>query len=226
VDLKLNLPTTNLQHLALYTNLNGKSRDITDSDTYIIYEKGQSLQKVDPHGLFANVKLDIDTKGALNKIDYKITFAKPMDTSDIIFRAWNDRSSSADVKLHDVWQVVDSLVTIPSQLSSTTQQQIPVPQPSQPNTASESKVPSWIKNNARLWNSGSIGDTEFETGVQYLITQKIINIPKQTVDQSASDTIPEWVKNNAGYWANGEVADDEFLKGIEYLVKVGIIRVG
>lgn len=227
VDLKLNVPATNLQHLALYTNLHGTENDLTKSDTYIIYDKDSPLTIVDPHHYFDHVKFDLTTQGIKNKIDYSITFANPMEKSNIVLRTWNDKHSSSDAVILDAWQVTDSQkLTSSSELSPLKETQIPIPQPNpSAESPSESKVPSWVKNNVKLWNAGSIGDTEFETGIQYLISEKIIQIQKQTVEPSGTDTIPKWVKNTAGFWANGDVTEDEFLHGIEYLVKLGLIKV-
>lgn len=93
------------------------------------------------------------------------------------------------------------------------------------NTTNTMKIPSWIKNNAKWWYEGSIGDDDFEKGIQYLISQKIIKVPQTQQATQTTQQIPSWVKNLAGMWTNGKVSDDDFLKGIEYLVKIGIITV-
>lgn len=40
-----------------------------------------------------------------------------------------------------------------------------------------SVIPQWIKNNAKWWSEGSIGDADFLKGIQYLIQQGIIQVP-------------------------------------------------
>ena len=37
-------------------------------------------------------------------------------------------------------------------------------------------IPSWIKNNAKWWSEGSIGDNDFVQGIQYLITHGIMKV--------------------------------------------------
>jgi hypothetical protein len=37
-------------------------------------------------------------------------------------------------------------------------------------------IPTWIKNNAKWWADGTIGDTDFVSGIQYLIQQGIIKL--------------------------------------------------
>jgi hypothetical protein len=41
---------------------------------------------------------------------------------------------------------------------------------------SEIKIPSWIKNNAGWWSQDLIADTEFVSGIQYLISNGIIQV--------------------------------------------------
>ncbi len=86
------------------------------------------------------------------------------------------------------------------------------------------KIPNWIKNNARWWASEQIGDHGFVSGIQYLIEQKILQIP-DVPELSSKNVkgIPQWVKNIAGYWAEDKISDDEFIKSIQYLVENRII---
>ncbi len=90
-------------------------------------------------------------------------------------------------------------------------------------TPTTSNIPSWIKNNAKWWSQGQIGDSDFIKGIQYIIQNGIMKIP-QTQTSPSSNQIPSWIKNNAGWWASGQISDDEFVKGIEYLVSEGIIN--
>jgi len=87
------------------------------------------------------------------------------------------------------------------------------------------QIPSWIKNDARWWSQGQMGDSEFVQGIQFLIKQGIMKIPQTRPDSSLSQQIPSWVKTNAGWWANGRISDNDFVKGIEYLVSCGIIQI-
>jgi hypothetical protein len=89
----------------------------------------------------------------------------------------------------------------------------------------ELQIPSWIKNDAKWWSQGQMGDSEFVQGIQYLIKQGIVKIPQTQSDSNLSKQIPSWVKTNAGWWASGQISDNDFVKGIEYLVSSGIIHV-
>mgnify|MGYP000037055153 FL=1 len=88
----------------------------------------------------------------------------------------------------------------------------------------DSKIPSWIKNNAGWWADGTIDDNSFVQGVQYLIKNNILIVSSQTTND-IQEKIPSWIKNNAGWWADGTIDDESFIRGIEYLVSNGIIHI-
>jgi len=93
-------------------------------------------------------------------------------------------------------------------------------------SAQSQEVPSWIKNNAGWWADGSIDDTAFLQGIQYLIKEGIMIIPStESSGTSESKEIPSWIKNNAGWWADGTIDDNTFVQGIQFLVKQGIMVV-
>ncbi|MDE1764703.1 MAG: hypothetical protein KGI27_00370 [Thaumarchaeota archaeon] len=88
-------------------------------------------------------------------------------------------------------------------------------------------IPSWIKNNAKWWSQGQVGDQDFVKGIQYLIQKGIMQIPTQSNSSATSGAqhIPAWIKTNAGWWASGQISDQDFVKGIQWLVSNGIIMV-
>jgi len=89
----------------------------------------------------------------------------------------------------------------------------------------QTHIPYWIKNNAGWWADGSIDDSTFVQGIQYLIKEGIMNIPPTTPNAgTGSNEIPSWIKNNAGWWANNRISDSDFVSGIEYLIKNGIMK--
>jgi len=65
----------------------------------------------------------------------------------------------------------------------------------------------------------------FIQGIEYLIKNDIIVIPK--TDQFESDTkeIPSWIRNNAVWWAEEQIDDNTFVQGLQYLIQKGILRV-
>lgn len=88
------------------------------------------------------------------------------------------------------------------------------------------QIPDWIHNNAKWWSEGSIEDSDFLSGIQFMIQNDIIRIadlPEQTSE--AQEHIPDWIRNNAEWWSQGLISDDDFIYGIKYLVEQGIILV-
>jgi len=106
---------------------------------------------------------------------------------------------------------------------------------------SESKatIPDWIHNNAKWWSEGQIEDSDFVSGIQFMIKENIMVIPdlqeaaqkmelkdkKRAMGLERDKNVPDWVRNNAGWWSDGLISDDDFVSGIKYLVEQGIIRV-
>ena len=87
------------------------------------------------------------------------------------------------------------------------------------------EVPSWIKSNAGWWADGAISETEFLSGIEFLIKDGIIEVPPTSVSSETSDSIPTWVKTNAGWWADGIISDNEFVNAIQHLMTIGLISV-
>lgn len=88
------------------------------------------------------------------------------------------------------------------------------------------KIPNWVRNTAKWWHGGQVGDPDFVQGIQYLIQQGIMQVPAQSQSTvTGQHQIPMWIKNNAGWWASGQISDSEFVKGIQWLITNGIIIV-
>jgi hypothetical protein len=96
-----------------------------------------------------------------------------------------------------------------------------------PADISVQKIPDWVRGNAEWWAQGAIGDSDFVSGIQYLIKEGIMTIPETAKAESGGDSkeIPSWIKNNADWWSQGLISDEDFVKGIQYLVEKGIIEV-
>jgi hypothetical protein len=86
-------------------------------------------------------------------------------------------------------------------------------------------IPDWIKNNAGWWSKDLIKDSDFVSGIQYLIKEKIMTIPSTSSGGSSNEAIPDWIKNNAGWWSKDLIKDSDFVSGIQYLITNGIMHV-
>ena len=85
------------------------------------------------------------------------------------------------------------------------------------------EIPQWIKKNANWWSKGTITDSDFLRGIEYLIQIDILKIEANKVVPSSSKEIPQWIRNNAEWWTAGLISDNEFIAGIKYLIEAGII---
>ena len=87
------------------------------------------------------------------------------------------------------------------------------------------EVPAWVKNNAGWWADDSISESEFLSGISFLVSDGIISVASTVVSENNSGEVPAWVKNNAGWWANNKISDSEFVNGIQHLMTMGLISV-
>ncbi len=55
-------------------------------------------------------------------------------------------------------------------------------------SSAKSVIPEWIKNNAKWWSEGSISETNYIKSLEYLITNRIINIPIPITEVTAAQT--------------------------------------
>jgi hypothetical protein len=142
---------------------------------------------------------------------------QPFDEQDLRSEVARDIANNPSLNSTNMIQqpalIVNTTSTARSNLTSVTS--------SIPTTSST--IPNWIRNNAKWWSSGSISDSDFTKGLQYLIQNKIMSI-QQVQPTSHSAQIPVWVKNAAGWWSDGKISDDEFVRAMQYLVQIGIIQ--
>jgi hypothetical protein len=197
---------SSLEHVALYTNLRGLEKEIPNSDTYIVYNKGKPVEVVDPHGIFSDVKVSIEKDGLKHRLKYDITFAKSMEKSDIILRAWDQNKNSIDTKIFDAWQVVESsetsTVSNEAEFAGTLTQEF---RNESNNQNSVNLTPILEKWGGFSTESASDSEVLQEIGIE-------------------ASTIPSWVKENARWILKGDVSQQEFVDALRYLFEKGIIN--
>ena len=94
-----------------------------------------------------------------------------------------------------------------------------------PETSTEVKIPSWIKDVAKFWCSDEINDKNFLSAIQYLIENDVIIVPETSLVEGYAQKIPSWIKSNACWWSQDQISDQSFASGLEFLIENGIIRV-
>ena len=98
-------------------------------------------------------------------------------------------------------------------------------QPTNPIANNMTKIPLWIKTNAKSWSEGKINDLSFSQGIHFMINNGIINITKPDLGQSDNPKIPNWIKNTVAWWTEEKILESEFIAEIQYLVEHQIIRI-
>jgi|SRR5438445_8325460 len=94
------------KHVMVYMNLNGKSREIKNSDTFVVFDTGKPLQIADPHGYFSKATISTSNKGNYITLNFDIVFAKQMKKSDIIISAWDQSGYAENTKVLNALDVV------------------------------------------------------------------------------------------------------------------------
>ena len=114
-----NSGTSALQHIALYTNLRDKER-IDKSDTYVEYDKGKPIKIINKNGYLSDADVSFVQRNNNLEAVFSLTFAKPMDISNIVVRAWDTNRNSRDAIFLDAIKVeqVESTLVQSGQLES------------------------------------------------------------------------------------------------------------
>ncbi len=89
----------------------------------------------------------------------------------------------------------------------------------------EISIPEWIRNNASWWAKDQIDDRTFIQGIEYLIKNDIVLIPKTQQGDLETKEIPPWIKNNAAWWAEEQIDDETFVQGLQFLIQKGILLI-
>jgi hypothetical protein len=85
-------------------------------------------------------------------------------------------------------------------------------------------MPDWIRNNAEWWAIGEITDSEFVSGIEFMLENNIIMISNVPLSGSVStEEIPIWIRNNAHWWSQNLISEDEFVNSLKFLIQEGVI---
>ena len=85
-------------------------------------------------------------------------------------------------------------------------------------------MPDWIRNNAEWWTIGEITDSDFVSGIEFMLENNIImisNIPSS--GNVSTGEIPIWVRNNAHWWSQDLISEAEFVNSLKFLIQEEVI---
>ena len=70
-------------------------------------------------------------------------------------------------------------------------------------------IPDWVRNTAKWWSLEQITDQEFSKSLEYLIQNKIIQIPESRSSQGVEESeLPSWLRKNVDWWSQELLSDD------------------
>jgi hypothetical protein len=103
--------------------LHDNKETIEKSDTYVLYDKGKPVTVVNKNGYLSDANVSFVQRDKNIEAVFSLTFAKPMDTSDIIVRAWDADRNSRDTTFLDAIKVEQAKSTpAPSDISESQSQ--------------------------------------------------------------------------------------------------------
>ena len=225
-----------LNHVALFTNIRGFD-DRYDSNLYVEWDKGKPLKVYDPEGYLDDITnvsfAEHDTDVVMT---FHLNFVKPMDVSHIVLYYWDYFRNSGLVTFEDAIVIIepvedviaefqtDEIIanddTVNDSIDTSKKEESPV-------------IPAWIKDNAGRWADGTLEDFTFTNGIQYLIQEKIIDVPTspnvsvdpddEIIEEEEEQEIPKWIKNSAKWWSEDMISEEEFVNAIQWLIANGVV---
>ena len=196
-----------LRHVGLMIGLENKFVSGVTVKSYLVQihweqdRRGENMVKTDdPDGLVKEVSVSEVVEGKNNVVTLEFTPTQVFDTSTVVVQMWDEERNSWSNYFYDSMRIVPS------------------------NDGSGSIIPDWVRTNAGWWAEGSIDDSSFVRGLQYMIKNGIIIVESASPEPGSMQTdIPDWVRTNAGWWAEGSIDDSSFVRGLQYMIVVGII---
>lgn len=162
----------------------------------------------------------IDSNGYIYVADTNNYRIQKFDSDGTFLVSWGSFGTSPGQFVNPIGLAIDSKnnVYVIDKANSVVQKFSPF------GNADEIIIPTWVKNNVKWWSHDLFNNTDFATGINYLIRQGIIQAPITSSESNSNVKIPGWVKTNADWWTNGLISDKEFTAEIQYLISVGIIK--
>ena len=196
-----NSGTSALQHVSMYFNIQGFGSYIQDSDTFVRYQKGQPIEVKDPHDMLSDAKITIIPRGNDITANFYLTFAKPIDTTDVIIRAWDQNRNFRDATFKDAFMVLS--MNVPEDPTTS----ILKPETS---LTSEPEVKSIPQEMISKWTGyATKGVTDAEI-LEYL--------------EIKGTKIPTWYKNQVSGWVYDKtISQSEFVNALKFLSEAGLL---
>ncbi len=118
---------TYISRVEFYTNIHGALRDVSHSDTSIIYKKDSPRIVLDPNGFFSDVSFTSSIVNQKLQLTFDITFAKEMEKSDIIVQARDIENNVAALTVSDAWQAIQPQAEATAETSTDESTDVSIP---------------------------------------------------------------------------------------------------
>lgn len=90
----------------------------------------------------------------------------------------------------------------------------------------EKEIPNWFKNLVRLWSEGIVNDSDFMSGIKFLVYQGVLKNTLQPIDNDSDQiSIPPWFRINAKWWAQQLISESEFINSVQYLIDNNLMHI-
>ena len=94
-----------LEHIQLYIT-SSNDPTVYSNGEWVAYDKGTGLTTNDPNKLFKSVTVSTSSQGHFMYVTFKITPQAPMDTSNIIVKAWDFRHAAIQSTVNGALQMI------------------------------------------------------------------------------------------------------------------------
>ena len=110
-----------------------------------------------------------------------------------------------------VWLYIFGNTDAKSQSKIQTINEIPNTTKEIPKETKSATIPSWIKNNAKWWADGTIADSDFVSGIQYLVRNGILQIGYVNTESTNVKTNSELTNNQPAQVSNGAIQLNNYI---------------
>jgi hypothetical protein len=202
-------------HVEFHTNQKGAQvTGLAKSDTAIIYDKYKKLEVLDSNEIFSNPNISLsDAGGGFVEITIDMTFAKPIGTSDIVIRLWNEARHSLQLHVADAINVEEKTKGLENTSPSQKQEQIENKSVQPPETPQEDIV-----------SRDSMLDTSTIEKWAGFSSESVSD--KQLLDmlgiESKTETMPNWLKNLGRFVHEKSITPHDVENALRYMAKQGI----
>ena len=190
-----------IDYVGLYTNLRGSERERYQSDTIIEWRDGQGLLIIDPNEYFEDANVNILEKASKMEFSFDITFANPMEKSDLILYIWDSKRNAVLTTILDAWEIIE-------------ESKPKTPFENEPETSTDDDSDSTlsltdVRNTIDNWSGFSENVASDSEMLQSIGLE--------------GDYIPHWVKKLGEWVHNGTIDTETLINAIRNLHERGIV---